>query len=60
MSSDQELTANICRQLERLSSQLQEHQRDLQVRGNSDGQALVQSGWEATERLLRDVREGKE
>jgi hypothetical protein len=56
MSSDQELATDILTRLERLSGQLQEHQRDLQRRGNAEGPPLVQSAREAAERLLRNLR----
>jgi hypothetical protein len=56
MTSDEELATNSSTQLERLSAQLLEHQRDLQKRGNPDGSPLVQSAREAAERLLRDLR----
>jgi len=55
MSSDQELATEISRQLQRLSAQFQEQQRDLQKRGGTEGAPLVQSALKAAERLAHHL-----
>ena len=56
MRSDQELSAEIARQTQRLASQLAELRRDLESRCRADGQAQVQTACEALDQLLGDLR----